>query len=535
MFCYCEFTWRGLRMEIRDAYEKIVRESLQHIACIDDDFVEPYMSIGESDKNKLKFSQDMYQNLKCKCDGHVELQKYYGGIEESILEKCMMNKDLLVLDWELTGSNDEPVLQIISKAVNLQVPFICIYTNRQDTKNIYPIICDYFSGYTKLTVEEACDKWMDVGVLEDEFKSDVKDLFAGSDEKLRQMIKKLNLEEENKRALENLDYDKKEGWYPLWLKWNHAILPDMPLHKARNLSNEAVIIDGKIIVCLSKAGPGAGESVHIDELIPAIASHITNVPNSVFDIVWLNYTNSLRKVLQARSNLFNNIDASALGWFAKGLLDEGIEIFDDFMKQLYQDEIMDRLDGQKVGLPECVINDIKKEYCKVLPNSCLPQLMELNEKISVNHFYSNLRHKLDFGDVFVVDQEQQETFWLCVTAKCECLRESKINNNYLFIRGERIDNQLTALKNAESKFYSFVKYKDEIVAIKWITKLGSVYIKSEDNIIGGIGGIIIGNYQGNTLNYTYVCNLKENYAQRMANEAFSEGNKVGITLAQIRK
>jgi hypothetical protein len=524
-------------MDIANAYEKIVRDSLQHVACIDDDFIDPYTCTKEVDKEKQEFTQKMYDNLKERCDGHVELQRYYGGIDAGILDKCMRNKDLLVLDWELTGGNDKAVLEIIARAVGLQIPFICIYTNRSDVENIYPIICSYFSGYTNASVEEICDKWMGVGVFEEEFKTDVEDLFAGSGRKLYELKEHFSQEsEEIRKTLKDLGYDKKESWYPLLLKWNNAILPDEPFPIAANLSNEAVIIDGKVIICLSKSNSGSEKSVCINELILSIARHITNVPNSVFDIIWLNYTNSLRRVLQARTNLFSGIDAKALGYFAKGLLDESIETFDDFMKGLYRDEIMDCLDGQEISLPECIIEDLKRDYSGINPHNYANQLIELNEKITVNHLYSGVRHKVDFGDLFVVEQGGKErTFWLCVTAKCECLRENKIDNNYLFIEGEQILNASKALKNAESEFRSFVKYKGEIVSISWFGKLRSVYIRSGENIIDGIGKTVTGCYQGNNLNYTYICNLKENYAQRMANEAFSKGNKVGITLAQIRK
>ena len=155
-------------MEVRNAYEKIVQDSLQHVVCIDDDFIDLYVYTKENDEEKQKFTQNMYNNLKDRCDGHVELQRYYRDIDSITLDKCMRNKDLLVLDWELTGGNDKPVLEIIAQAVVWQIPFICIYTNRPDVENIYPVICDYFSGYTNLSVEEACDRWMDAGVFEDE-------------------------------------------------------------------------------------------------------------------------------------------------------------------------------------------------------------------------------------------------------------------------------------------------------------------------------------------------------------------------------
>ena len=202
-------------MEVRNAYEKIVQDSLQHVVCIDDDFIDLYVYMKETDEEKQKFTQNMYNNLKDRCDGHVELQRYYRDIDSITLDKCMRNKDLLVLDWELTGGNDKPVLEIIAQAVVWQIPFICIYTNRPDVENIYPVICDYFSGYTNLSVEEACDRWMDAGVFEEEFKADVRDLFAGSGRRLYELKKRFSHEsEEIIKMLKDLDYDKKESWHP---------------------------------------------------------------------------------------------------------------------------------------------------------------------------------------------------------------------------------------------------------------------------------------------------------------------------------
>lgn len=49
-------------MEVRNAYEKIVQDSLQHVVCIDDDFIDLYVYTKETDEEKQKFTQNMYNN-----------------------------------------------------------------------------------------------------------------------------------------------------------------------------------------------------------------------------------------------------------------------------------------------------------------------------------------------------------------------------------------------------------------------------------------------------------------------------------------
>ena len=44
---------------------------------------------------------------------------------------------------------------------------------------------------------------------------------------------------------------------------------------------------------------------------------------------------------------------------------------------------------------------------------------------------------------------------------------------------------------------------------------------------------IRGNLKGNDRHFIYLGNVKENYAQRMANMAFADGNRVGVSLAKL--
>jgi prepilin-type processing-associated H-X9-DG protein len=49
------------------------------------------------------------------------------------------------------------------------------------------------------------------------------------------------------------------------------------------------------------------------------------------------------------------------------------------------------------------------------------------------------------------------------------------------------------------------------------------------------GKIIQGNIRDMQKNFKYIGNVKENFAQRMANMAFADGNRVGISLAKMER
>ena len=529
--------------------EKIIRESMRHILCIDDEFIGPYdvEAIKRAKEGELEFSKNVYENLQIECGSHVDICRYDRTIEEAKWKMILSDRDLLVLDWELEGENSEPTLKMIYRALQQKIPFICIYTNSPDTEKIYSDIVGYFSGYSKETLSEICDKWVAAGVDKDIFQEKVNDLFAekgDATEKLKKIRKALRKQldfedEEVTKVLDELKYSEKNSWYPLYLKWNDKILPDGVLTRAERMEKDAIIIDGMIIVCITKEGAGTENAVKPEQLMSALAKNIVDVPNSIFDIIWLKYSNALRNITQNRMNLFSATDARALGYFAKGF-GENEEEFNHSMKMLFKDEIMDALEGEEIKIPKEIVTEITEIYKEIAPKEIAEQIVELNEKIMMNHVYSQVEHQVDFGDIFVTefkddDETEKIDFWMCITAKCDCCRPENIDYNYLFVRGTGMPNFSNALKDAEGKYRGFIKTEKRMTAIDWRrTRIVSIFIDHDQNTVKKPETVIKGNYNGRELEFTYLGNMKENYAQRIANEAFSHANRVGITLAQLR-
>lgn len=134
-----------------EVLERIVKQSIRNVICIDDGLLEPY---SEGDSLNYEFSKEMFDGISNTCQCSVTMVQYKGDETESLIEEKLNDKDLLVLDWELatTGQIEKP-LKVIDCALEQNIPYICIYTNSKDLKEISVCIEKYYSGYDMQTVE----------------------------------------------------------------------------------------------------------------------------------------------------------------------------------------------------------------------------------------------------------------------------------------------------------------------------------------------------------------------------------------------
>ena len=86
----------------------------------------------------------------------------------------------------------------------------------------------------------------------------------------------------------------------------------------------------------------------------------------------------------------------------------------------------------------------------------------------------------------------------------------------------------------EKQYFSYVEIETEknsnVISVEWYSKISSIYIT--DNKVKR-GCTIQGSIRGAQKEFKYIGNVKENFAQRMANRAFADGNRVGISLAKM--
>jgi hypothetical protein len=175
----------------------------------------------------------------------------------------------------------------------------------------------------------------------------------------------------------------------------------------------------------------------------------------------------------------------------------------------------------------------------------------------MNVFYNSLKlptleKNLDFGDVF---QDSSGTYFICITALCDCLRPTKTDYIFYFAKGEKIGIE-KALKLGDAAFISFIGIEEAVV---WsnIDKVNSetaeeksaeldqfrykpIYIKplsylvSEPQINDGkieLARIFQYKKQEEDLEFfklKYLTTIKHNYTQRIANHAFTHPTRVGV-------
>ncbi|WNY26013.1 hypothetical protein MsAc7_15850 [Methanolapillus millepedarum] len=158
--------------------------------------------------------------------------------------------------------------------------------------------------------------------------------------------------------------------------------------------------------------------------------------------------------------------------------------------------------------------------------------MDVDEKgLAKLNYYYNMNHQteidrnIQFGDILKMRSKDQNKYILCITPHCDCLHPDNINGLYFFVKGSEtgIGN---GLKAPDAEYISFIKSdKEEIVCIEWSLKPFTIYLCAEQRKINGSHSIL---YMNNPCKVQYVASLKDNYTQRISNQAFSHSSRVGI-------
>jgi hypothetical protein len=158
----------------------------------------------------------------------------------------------------------------------------------------------------------------------------------------------------------------------------------------------------------------------------------------------------------------------------------------------------------------------------------ISELLKLNVYYNVLHLKRSEKEYLRFGDVFLSSKDK--SYFLCITAHCDCLRpKENIKNNFFFIRGERTD-PAKLINEGDSVFCSYLKQEKNVIAVRWNSR--PIVLKIDNNEIrdGKLSGTDGLNEQ---YELEYCSTIKENYTQRMANNSFAHAMRVGIDFGTL--
>ncbi len=518
-------------MEEISKYFEVITESIHSIICIDDHYVDAYDNIESIKKNEKDYreSQEMYKALSENTGCQASMVRFD---ENKDISTLLRNQDLLILDWRLDDHADRPekTLEILKHAVLADIPYVCIYTKDPIT-DIFPLCAYFFSGVTNEELQHMSEG---VGALSkdkmDLLKSD--DIYLPSDiedvlvEQLKSEFEELGIDCSEKReiykAYLTLRVNKVDEKY---------LVSGSKTHICDNYSVEKGVLCVKdtVILFMQK------DQINAKQVLRKIAEAVKEVvENTVVNIIWLNYSNQFKQALRKRNSFLQDVKPEAFAYCVKKLSNSESDL-ELFVRELYRQELDDLVMAHNIDFPIELKSALFSKIDKTNRSDLYEQLITINSRIMLNHFLSQIEHNLQLGDMFYCENEGKKEYWLCITALCDCTRPTiNIDNDYLFVRGYLLTDEKDikrAVKEAESKWDSYVEVDDKVVIIRWAKPIKSLCV---ENVVVVGNGSIEGKFRDRAITLKYIGTLKEKYVQRIVNNTFSNAERVGVTLANTR-
>lgn len=552
--------------------QEIVKNAIRSAICIDDQYASPYET---TEKLNSEDPKEMYYSFRK--EGNCDLDIYrYKGVDEWNKHKYLLhNKDLLIQDWELQSSEEggkakyEETLPILKDIFdNNLIPFVVIYTNRQDLTEVSKELLTEFNSYNNDDFEivklEFVDRFSRLSesienIEEFVEKAEIQNLFfnyVNSGKDKRQTLKKefINLfidyfsveatpEKVEKKIFTSIkyigDFSSTDEQF--------LALSNLCLSKERHkedssynnvkvdIENLCYSINGTIVLILHKKNQIHDDGVSASNLFNAFSKAITNNPHTIINLVGMELKDRFREDFSKIGTRFNEVDESAFLYHAKNHLQLNKSTgetkfqktaFKNFVVRSWIHELLqknldnsfrsvDLIEERITATPEFVVD----EELKI-------SLADYAAMVSNVYLKNKVNNKLGFGDLF----KSGNDYFLCVTPHCDCFEPAKIKNQFYFIKNQGTVNLEKGLSEAEKGFFTFLSNGNKKpIIIEWSCKPFTSFVSNEMN-----------NSKNKTIEFSntsfdleFVCTVKENYAQRIANETFSYGYRVGIDLPKI--
>ncbi len=532
-------------MTYQQTANQIIKDSIKSAIFIDENALPFYSPISDDPTIEEILSQGLYSNFKNEGIS-LAIHKYVVGdeIKEELSKYLYEDRDLVLLDWNLTGeSGEEFSLKMISDIVKREhIHFCVIYTkeSNEGLERVFKNILSYFSCkdveyYRNLKEQlenepdiesiigdlnfinlfrDSIDSGKRIGLLSKRNADLVDKIIEISDEPVKKCaLIKASIALSNTRKSEN----------------------ENPCPTIVSPANNTIVIENTIITLLNKSENKP------ETLLDKLSAQITSNESSFTQLLGLEMKNILDKNSSfIDSNLLKiSKDAFVHHWnhYKK---EEREHLFSAFVKDVLLENVGLQLRDKQLSL---LNNDLLNSFGEEI-------IVKDEELISMNVFYNahqlSIPKKLNFGDVFISSEGNE--YYICITALCDCLRsEEKIDNNFFFAKGTNI-SKADALNLGDT---AFVSYLNSSTIVKWtefnsrisdrLQAFSPIYIKPiqfkvlkpEFDKSGEIELISI-NAEGQTVpkRIKYITTIKSNYSQRIANHAFTHPLRVGIDFAK---
>lgn len=546
----------------QDISGDIIRDSIKSAIFIDDKVLLPF---EEDEKNEYINHSDLISSFE-NHDCSLSYYRYSKEDWESKVPFLFENRDLLILDWELSSGigyqND--TLKLLEKAIQTpSLHFCIIYTETEEgafDKEIVMPCLRYFSFCTDLNNEELtalkedyikhCEE--ELGVDGDElFKSirgNIEEIvyYNEQEEKVRDAKRIINREftdqlEGDVNTFRSFLNSKSDNMYKTLISLLYAYEEvetslSENTYKIRVSSFDGIrrlYINNTIILIGNKDEIRTGSGLYEVFKTSLIEEH-----NIFLSLLGLEIRNLFRSQSGFIGKDLDDIDETAFFYHHRTIKPK--HAFYEFLRELWIDQSTSIFNDQKLKLYS-TIDEYKssfhiEEKVADFEEKIKSKIDFQNHLIKLNNFYNEIKFSptekdtLSFGDVLKINKEEGFEYLVCVTPLCDCVEPDKIEKQYLFVRHEQVINNLvSALERAEGKHISFIKDNDEIICVDWgECKSFSLYVKEPK-----LNSLSRVSYKNKWKTLEYVGRIKENFTQRIANKALGNTARVGVSFAQI--
>lgn len=433
----------------------ILNSSIKSAIFIDEKARDFYSDTPYSTQNvEEKLSIDLFKAFK-ESGKSLAVHKFQKSDLENdgIIEYLFNGRDLILLDWELDGiQGQEYSLQLLSKVVDLPyINFCCIYTRTQNPSAVPYQISSFFSGLNEEQFQDIATQYEYMDLKE------IDQIINGNPDVIDSFF------EENKIQIDDFSYLNGDNKKINILKYIYISL-DPQIIKPKDVqfrsdfidtSSNSFIINNTFIFILKK---DTENDVNISKLIERLANEVVKNKQSFFQLLGL----EMQSVFNHNEKFIdeNILKSSSEALFQhRNLLfsqEKDDKTFSIIIKKLLIEHATLRLRTAKLGLLD---SEFLVEYSKTITGD--PSHEELHR---LNTFYNAVTVKsindtdspnLNFGDVFVHSENSINTYYLCITALCDCYYPNKIEHNFYFVTGKELNHDV-ALKLGDTAFISFL-------------------------------------------------------------------------------
>lgn len=545
-------------MSFETVAKHIIKNSIVSSLYIDDKVIEPFETPKNGDAY-FEISKGLYSSFrkeKKSLDFYKFKKRKSWRNDSNYLFK---NRDLLILDWQLdsaTGLIQPKTLEILQKAVETDnLHFVSIYTETESDSFpdiLYSVkafftkeynaetkaLCENFKNYIEelalenydleqigILKEASLNREEGINSLNEIKKSIQKEIGAANIRNFCGELKKID--SDIKKAIEIFGFYLNE-------ESNNDNLPYNCSFNFNHTDKNFIVINHTIIKLSNKQNPEP------EDFFADFTEAMIKICGNPLTLTSLEIRTLMREGSGFIGKDADSIKDAAL--FHHKELKAGS--FFNFILEIWKSYLLSYVDAKTTNL-QTFTNDFWEGYkndnnvdqklidLKTDENKFYLELGKLNTYYNKLHLAKGKSDIIKFGDIFVeLDDEGNETgdYWLNITAHCDCERpKENIKNNFSFTRGQKM-NLKDGLTKSDEGFRSYLNKKEEVLLIDWKSRIHVLNISNNK-----MKNYLVNVKDGTARKFKlrYIATLKENYAQRMANNSFSFAMRVGIDFAGL--